>query len=116
METINRRFDNVCFKHKKNVQLANRVVKFTLWEEKFLSISLDGRVCGYEIETNDVLYFLPLEALSKINKDLKEEFLADIREKWFKIGFQIDEEAELPEGVCEHVAFPSLFFRLKRFE
>lgn len=113
IKTIEGLLTNVCFKQKLCVQRAYRAVKNVLRDEKYWSVQLHGPKCGYELETNDILYFLPIESLSKYCNDLKFDFITDIKRSWNRAGFKFVDVKELSGDVYFNVDFPSLCFRLR---
>lgn len=110
MKATNGLLDNLCFGKNQNTKRAHEAFKCTLRKEKFLCVLIEFNY-GFDVDTEDVIYFLPLEDLDKIDQNLKQDFLADIRENWTNAGFKIVEEKETEDAY--HDGSCSLFIRLR---
>lgn len=107
MKMTDGRIDNVCFDDNVNTVRADA----TLSECNRQFSVLGGYTVGYDEDTRDVLFFLPLEDLNK--NPLKDIFLSNLRSSWNGANFKILEEREINNRTYFRVGFASLFFRLR---
>ena len=96
--------DNLCLAGNINVFRANKVAR-----EVFDNLSLDRWTCGFDLDTNDVLFFIPINVLDKLREEIKEELLLVLREAWCNSQFKSLEEKELSFLLSE-IAFYLIFF------
>lgn len=81
--------------------------------EKFIDLCISEFSCGFEAESNDVLYFFPLKYLIGFDPSYIDQFFSDLKNNWNAAAFEIVEETNGTGHEFFNVGFPNKTFRLK---
>ena len=106
--------NNVCFGKNEYTERAEEAMQTTLAELRY-EFCFSGWLCGFDVDTLDVLYFFPIEDTGKsgFTESDRANHISKAKKNWRKIYFEIVEEKELAEFEEFPVGFKSLFFRLR---
>ncbi len=108
MNTTNGMDHTLCFGNTPNTKRAAEVLKTVICKAPFKNWT-----SGYDIYTDDVLYFFPLQDINYSHYKNSKKFFELIKMEWKKANFEIVDEKDLAEDEHFHVGFSSHFFRLK---
>ena len=102
--------DNLSFERNGNVKRADNAFNEAITHS---DCKISRWASGFDEDTGDVLFFIPLSDLNNLDTKKKEKFLRSIRKGWLSAKFKILEEEELSGEEYFHVGYRSQFFRLK---
>lgn len=77
------------------------------------SNSIYNVVCGFDLDTGDVLFFFPIDFLDGYSEEEQKQLTQKLRESWIFSNFEIIEETELSWNAYPEVRFCSYCYRLR---